>query len=60
MNKLNSGFTKIRDEDLDNKLQSIIAALTGHQNFPSPNPTLATVSPSLAAFQGNVRPPRLN
>jgi hypothetical protein len=30
---------------------SLVAALTGNQNFASSNPTLATVSASLAAFQ---------
>jgi hypothetical protein len=51
MNKLNSGFSRVRDEDLDNKAAAIIAALTGNTNFPTPVPTLATLSASLAAFQ---------
>jgi len=34
MNKLNSGFAKLPDEDFDNKAQSIVVALTGNTNFP--------------------------
>jgi hypothetical protein len=51
MNKLNSGFTRTRDTDLDNKADSIIKALTGNPNFPTTNPTLATVQTSLTAFE---------
>jgi len=60
MNKLNSGFTKIRDEELDNRAQSIITALTGNQNFPSPTPKLETVSASLTAFQAALALPKGN
>jgi hypothetical protein len=51
MNKLNSGFSRMRDTDLDNKADSIIKALTGNPNFPTTNPTLATVQAALTAFQ---------
>ena len=51
MNKLNAGFTRVRDEDLDNKAQSIIAALTGNANFATTTPPLATITTSLTAFQ---------
>jgi hypothetical protein len=51
MNKLNSGFTRTRDKDLDNKSDSIIKALTGNPNFPTTDPTLATVQTALTAFE---------
>jgi hypothetical protein len=51
MNKLNSGFTKLADDQFDNKAQSIVAALTGNANFPSPTPTLASITSQLTAYQ---------
>jgi hypothetical protein len=51
MNRLNSGFTRTRDKDLDNQADVIIKALTGNPNFPTTNPTLATVQASLTAFE---------
>jgi hypothetical protein len=51
MNKLNSGFTRLADDQFDNKAQSIIAALTGNANFPTPNPTLASITTELTAYQ---------
>ena len=51
MNQLNSGFSHLKDEELDNKVESIIAALTGNANFPNPNPTLAVITGSLTAFK---------
>ncbi|MEA3187050.1 MAG: hypothetical protein QOD99_880 [Chthoniobacter sp.] len=51
MNKLNSGFTKLADDEFDNKAQSIVAALTGNANFPSPTPTLASITSQLTACQ---------
>jgi hypothetical protein len=51
MNKLNSGFTRTRDGDLDNKADAIIKALTDNPNFPTTTPTLAMVQASLTAFE---------
>lgn len=51
MNRLNSGFTRTRDKDLDNKGDAIIKALTDNSNFPTTDPTLATVQTALTAFE---------
>jgi hypothetical protein len=51
MNKLNSGFTKLADDEFDNKAQSIVAALTGNANFPTTTPTLAAIGNELTACQ---------
>lgn len=51
MNKLNTGFSKLSDNDFDNKAQAIVAALTGNANFPTTTPTLATITTSIAAYQ---------
>ena len=44
-------FIRVRNEDLDNKAQSIVAALTGNASFATTTPPLATISASLTAFQ---------
>jgi hypothetical protein len=51
MNKLNSGFSKLPDNDFDNTAQAILTALTGNANFPTPNPTLAAITTELTAYQ---------
>jgi hypothetical protein len=51
MNKLNSGFSKLPDDEFDNKADSILIALTGNSNFPSPVPTLADLKTSLGDYQ---------
>ena len=51
MNKLNAGFSKLSDNDFDNKAQAIVAALTGNANFPTTTPTLATITTSVTAYQ---------
>src|SRR5436853_1835562 len=51
MNKLNSGFAKLSENDFDNKAQAIVAALTGNANFPTTTPTLATITTSIGAYQ---------
>src|SRR5437764_3904968 len=58
MNKLNAGFTRVSDEDMDNKAQSIIAALTGNANFATTTPPLATITTSLTAFQDALAMPQ--
>src|SRR5258708_9349399 len=51
MNKLNTGFSKLSDNDFDNKAQSIVAALTGNANFPTTTPPLATITAAITAYQ---------
>jgi hypothetical protein len=51
MNRLNSGFSKLADDQFDNKAQSIVAALTGNANFPTTTPTLASIGTDLTACQ---------
>jgi hypothetical protein len=58
MNKLNTGFSRVRDDDLDNKAQSIVTALTGNSNFPTTNPPLATVSSAITDFEAALAMPK--
>src|ERR1700736_2040031 len=51
MQKLNRGFSQLRDTELDNKAQTIITALTGNAAFPTPNPTLVAITTALTDFQ---------
>src|SRR5207302_5626781 len=51
MNKLNTGFSKLSENDFDNKAQAIVAALTGNANFPTTTPPLATITASVGAYQ---------
>ncbi len=51
LNKLNSGFSKLPDNDFDNKADSIVKALTGNANFPTTTPTLASIGTDLTAYQ---------
>src|SRR5438105_7784459 len=51
MNKLNTGFSKLSDNDFDNKAQSIVAALSGNANFPTTTPPLATITGAITAYQ---------
>jgi hypothetical protein len=51
MNKLNTGFSRLSDNDFDNKAQAIVAALTGNANFPTTTPPLATATTSITAYQ---------
>ena len=51
MNKLNSGFSKLPDNDFDNKADSIVKALTNNPNFTAPVPGLAAVEAALAPYQ---------
>ena len=43
MNTLNSGFTRLSPEELSSKAGLIIGQLTNNPNFPTTDPTLATV-----------------
>lgn len=51
MTKLNTGFSRVRDEDLDNKVQSIVTAITGNANFPAAGAQVTAVQTALSAFQ---------
>ena len=57
MNRLNSGFSKLQDEQFDNEAQAIVAALTGNANFPSPTPTLPAITTELNAYQAALAMP---
>ncbi|MBL0740994.1 fibronectin type III domain-containing protein [Chryseolinea lacunae] len=49
--KITTGFTRLRDEELDSRAQAIVAAMTGNTNFATPSPTLQVISAALKAFQ---------
>jgi hypothetical protein len=51
MNKLNTGFTRIKDEELDNKADTVINALTGNLNFPGVAALLAALVLALKNFR---------
>lgn len=51
MNKLNSGFSRLPDDEFDNKGESIRTALTNNPNFPSPTPTLAELKGALIDYE---------
>jgi len=51
MNRLNSGFSQLRDEEFDNKAEAIVAALTGNANFPVTAPPLATITTAITAYK---------
>jgi hypothetical protein len=57
MQKLNRGFSQLRDTELDNKTQTIITALTGNAAFPTPNPTLVAITTALTDFQNALAMP---
>jgi hypothetical protein len=51
MNRLKSGFAKLRDQELDDKTQSVIASLTGNAALPVSNRALAFVQERLDAHR---------
>lgn len=51
MNKLNSGFSRLPDDQFDNVAQSISQAIKGNANFPSPIPTQAAIQAELDLYQ---------
>jgi hypothetical protein len=51
VNKLNRGFSQLREDELDNKADFIIASLTGNAAFPTTTPTLVAVQTSLTAYE---------
>jgi hypothetical protein len=64
VNKLNSGFSRLRHHDLVRKTHGIISALTGNSHFPNPTPALTILRGSLSTFEsaltlskGNARDP---
>lgn len=48
--RLTNGFDRMSDANLVVRSQNIIAAMTGNANFPTPDPTLATMQTALDAF----------
>ncbi len=57
MLKLNRGFSRLGENELGNKAQTVIAALTGNAAFPSPAPKLETVQSALTAYQSALAMP---
>ena len=51
MNKLNSGFSKLPDEDFDNKAESIQTALTGNPSFTLPAATLTDLGSAITGYK---------
>lgn len=47
MKKLNLGFGKYSDSNLLVAGQAILVAMTGNTHFPTPSPTLATVTTAI-------------
>src|SRR2546430_7608479 len=45
--KVNIGFSRTPDSELDERAKGIIEKLTGNGDFPTPSPTLATVQTAL-------------
>jgi hypothetical protein len=43
------------DPELENYAQAIIAAMTGNANFPTPTPTLATVTTAIDAYSASLQ-----
>ena len=58
MNRLKSGFSRVRDDDLARQAKAIISALTGNENFPALPPTLAILSAILSAFEAALALPK--
>lgn len=46
-----TGFSRLRDEELDTLAQSVIEKMTGNANFATPNPPLAEVTTALTEYQ---------
>jgi hypothetical protein len=49
--KIITGFARLRDDELDNRVQKIITSMTGNVNFATPAPPLSTVATALAEYQ---------
>jgi hypothetical protein len=57
MNKLNSGFSKLADDEFDNKAQAIYSALLSNTNFPTPTPTSGDLKALIVAYQNALAMP---
>ena len=53
MNKLNRGFSRLRDSEPDNKAETIVNSLTGNAAFPSPVPTLTVITSAITDFKAD-------
>jgi hypothetical protein len=51
MNKLNSGFSKLSDDEFDDKALAIWTALTNNPSFPDPIPKLGDLLNFIQAYQ---------
>jgi hypothetical protein len=57
MQKLNRGFSQLRDTELDNKAQTIITAIQGGTVLALPNPALTAVITALTDYQAALAMP---
>lgn len=57
VNKLNSGFSKLADDEFDNKAMAIYSAISGNPDFPSPSPTPAEVKTLILDYQNALAMP---
>lgn len=48
--RLTNGFDQLSDADLEVRAASILNAVTGNANFPTPQPTLAKVQTAIDNF----------
>lgn len=48
--RVTNGFDKLTDAELESSGQTILLAMTGNTNFPTPTPTLAELSNNLTVF----------
>ena len=48
--KVVTGFSKLKEDELDTATQTIINKMTGNPNFPTPQPPLAEVQTALSEF----------
>ena len=58
MNKLKTGFSRVRDVDLADRTRAVIAALSDNSNFPGTARALATLKSRLAPFESALALPK--
>jgi hypothetical protein len=49
--KIVTGFTRMRDDELDTRAQTIVEKMTGNANYPDPVPALADITIVLTAYK---------
>lgn len=58
MNKLKTGFSRVRDRDLADRARTVIAALSDNSNFPATARALATLKSRLAPLESALALPK--